>query len=67
MKTLELGYSFPKLQLQKLHLSVARIYAVGQNLFVWDKLKIWDPELANGNGMAYPPARTVTVGLNITL
>ncbi len=67
LKTLELGYSFPKLSLQKLHLSVARIYVVGQNLFVWDKLKIWDPELANGNGMAYPPAKTITVGLNITL
>ncbi|WP_114790641.1 TonB-dependent receptor [Niabella yanshanensis] len=67
LKTLELGYSFPKLQLQKFHMSVARIYVVGQNLFVWDKLKIWDPELANGNGMAYPPAKTITVGLNITL
>ncbi|MGC4235121.1 MAG: TonB-dependent receptor [Niabella sp.] len=67
LKTLELGYSFPKLLLQKCRLSVARIYVVGQNLFVWDKLKIWDPELASYDGMRYPPAKTITVGLNITL
>lgn len=67
LKTLEFGYTFPPQLLQKYHMSVARIYVVGQNLFVWDKLKIWDPELASGNGMAYPPSKTVTVGLNITL
>lgn len=67
LKLLELGYSFPKLLLQKYHMSIARIYVVGQNMFVWDKLNIWDPELASGNGMAYPPSKTITVGLNITL
>ncbi|MCH5599063.1 SusC/RagA family TonB-linked outer membrane protein [Niabella ginsengisoli] len=67
LKTLELGYSFPQLTLQKFRLSVARIYLVGQNLFVWDKLKIWDPELASGNGQAYPPSKTITLGLNIAL
>ena len=67
LKTLELGYSFPQLLLQRYRLSIARIYLVGQNLFVWDKLHIWDPELANGSGMAYPPSKTITLGLNITL
>ncbi len=27
---------------------------IGYNLAVWDKVKIWDPELANKNGKAYP-------------
>ncbi|MBZ4191696.1 SusC/RagA family TonB-linked outer membrane protein [Niabella beijingensis] len=67
LKTLELGYSFPKLLLQRFRMSGARVYVIGQNLFVWDKLKVWDPELASGNGMAYPPSKTITVGLNLTL
>lgn len=27
---------------------------VGYNLAVWDRVKIWDPELATSNGYAYP-------------
>jgi hypothetical protein len=67
LKTLEIGYSLPKSFLVKHHISTTRFFIVGQNLLVWDKLKIWDPELGSGNGMVYPLTKTITAGLNITL
>ena len=34
------------------------IQLVGMNLFVWDSVKLWDPELASKGGQEYPiPAR----------
>jgi TonB-linked SusC/RagA family outer membrane protein len=64
-KTLEIGYTLPKLLLSKLQIDGVRIFFVGSNLAVWDTLKLWDPELASGDGMKYPPAKTMTVGLTL--
>lgn len=64
-KTLEIGYTFPKKLVTKLFMNNARIYFLGSNLAVWDSLKLWDPELAVGNGAKYPPARSFTLGLNV--
>jgi len=42
------------------------IQLVGNNLYVWDKVKKWDPEQAYRNGRAYPiPSRyTLQLYLN---
>lgn len=65
-KTLEIGYTIPQSVLNRLHIGTMRLYLVGNNLFVWDKLKLWDPELASGHGMNYPPSRTITLGFNLS-
>lgn len=62
LKNLELGYSFPKKTLDKLHLGSLRIYASGYNLLTFDKLKIADPEAAT-SGQAYPLMKIVNVGV----
>ncbi|MCU7694160.1 SusC/RagA family TonB-linked outer membrane protein [Haoranjiania flava] len=63
-KTLEMGYSVPTRIVNKLGLSSSRIYLLAYNLLVWDKVKVWDPEMASSDGTRYPLPRTLTVGLN---
>lgn len=65
LKTLEVGYTLPKRLVNRLRMSSARVYFLGNNLALWDKLKLWDPELASGDGMKYPLSSTYTVGLKI--
>jgi len=67
LKTLELGYSIPQRISSKVNMNNVRFYLIGNNLFLWDKLKIWDPELGSGNGMAYPPMKSVTLGLTFNI
>lgn len=65
-KNLEIGYSIPKEIARKFLLEGARIYVMGNNLCLWDKLKYWDPELSNdNNGIKYPLSRTYTLGLEV--
>lgn len=65
-KTLEIGYTLPKKLTQKVSLQRVRLYATGNNLLVWSKFKMWDPEMA-GNGLAYPLQRVFNIGINIDL
>jgi TonB-linked SusC/RagA family outer membrane protein len=67
LKTLEVGYTVPKSLTSAAHLNTVRIFFIGTNLFVWDSLKLWDPELASGDGMKYPLAKTFTFGLTLNL
>lgn len=62
-KTLELGYSIPASISTRLHLRSLRVYLLGQNLAVWDKVKVWDPEMASSDGTRYPLPKTITVGM----
>jgi TonB-linked SusC/RagA family outer membrane protein len=67
LKTLEVGYTFPKTITNRAHINTLRIFFLGTNLFVWDTLKLWDPELGSSDGWKYPPAKTFTVGLTINM
>jgi hypothetical protein len=41
---------------------------MGQNIAVWDKIKMWDPELGNANaGLKYPLPKIWTAGIELTL
>lgn len=40
-----------------------RVSIIGDNLHVWDKVKIWDPEQASSNGSSYPLTRSFTLNL----
>jgi TonB-linked SusC/RagA family outer membrane protein len=66
LKSLEMGYTFPKHLLERVHMSTARIYANASNLFVLSKFKTWDPEMG-GNGLGYPVQRVVNLGINLGL
>jgi TonB-linked SusC/RagA family outer membrane protein len=66
LKTVEIGYSLPQQWVRKMYMTKARFYLLGNNLAVFDSLKLWDPELASGDGMKYPLSKTYTLGLNVT-
>ncbi|MBN2660146.1 MAG: SusC/RagA family TonB-linked outer membrane protein, partial [Tannerellaceae bacterium] len=67
LKNAEIGYTIPKRITQKIGSSTVRVYIQGVNLLTFSKFKLWDPELATGNGGIYPQMRTVCFGLNINL
>src|SRR5690606_11044734 len=55
LKNVELGYRFKETGLSKYGLKSGRIYLNGNNIHVWDNIKMWDPELGNKNeGLNYP-------------
>lgn len=62
-KTLEIGYTLPKAWTNKVRMGDVRFYFLGNNLCVWDSLKLWDPELASSDGMKYPLSRSFTLGV----
>jgi len=66
LKSLEIGYTLPKLLSQKLNVTKCRIYFNGLNLYTWAPFKLWDPELG-GNGFAYPIQKVFNIGINVTL
>jgi TonB-linked SusC/RagA family outer membrane protein len=67
LKNIELGYVVNTSKFGKGYLKAARIYAMGQNVALWDKVKLYDPELGNSaGGTAYPLPSTWTFGLEIT-
>lgn len=43
LKNIELGYNFDKKLLKKLNIEALRFYVQGNNLCVWDHIKMWDP------------------------
>lgn len=66
-KNFEISYTLPQKAAKRLMINNARIYLMGNNLFVWDSIKMWDPEMGSGScGTAYPLTRTFTLGLDVT-
>lgn len=63
LKTVEIAYSFSPAWLHKIRLKRLRISVMGDNLHVWDKIRLWDPEQASGNGAVYPLTRSWLVNL----
>lgn len=66
LKNVEIGYTLPKSLLTKIRLNNVRFFANGTNLYTWDKLKVFDPELPDGFGN-YPQQRVINFGLNIAM
>jgi TonB-linked SusC/RagA family outer membrane protein len=70
LKNISLGYSVPQNVLQKIHLTQARIYVTGQNLWEYTKLKgNFDPEVTGSGdvGVFYPLQRVVSFGIQLSL
>lgn len=65
-KNFEFSYRIPQNFARKMGMQQARIYLMGNNLCVWDNLKMWDPEMGSKkSGAAYPLPRTFTLGLDV--
>lgn len=55
LQEVTLNYNLkPKILREYLGVSSLDLQLIGYNLAVWDKVDLWDPELANNNGYAYP-------------
>ncbi len=68
LRQLSIGYTIPKSALARVHLSDARIYFSGENLFYWTKSELrkfnMKPDWA-GDVQTYPALRTLVFGINV--
>ena len=75
LKTVSLGYNLPKAFLNRAKIQAIRVFVSGQNLYTWTNYSGLDPEVSTYNTVlsggfdysAYPRARTIAFGLNLTL
>lgn len=67
LKTVELGYTFPKTLINRFKINSLRLFMIGTNLLTFSKFKMWDPELGNHDGGKYPLSKSVTLGLSVNL
>ncbi|MES2276110.1 MAG: TonB-dependent receptor [Bacteroidota bacterium] len=67
LKSLELGYQIPQDLLKKAFIRTARIYATGYNLLTWKDVGRFsvDPEIASGQGQAYPLTANYSLGIQL--
>lgn len=63
LRTLSVGYSFPKKLIEKAKMSNLRIYCTASNVFTCTKYQSYSPEASAGS---YPEPRTVIGGLNLS-
>ncbi len=70
LKNIQVGYSLPSQIIKKAHISRARIFFSGQDLFTFSQLGIFNrlvnPENQNNAGSDYPFFATAALGLNLT-
>ncbi len=67
LKNIEISYTFSKQLVNKLGIDNLRISANANNLFfLYDKVKMLDPESRSSTGWYYPQQRLISIGLNLT-
>lgn len=75
LKTVALGYTIPANKLKRAKIKSCRVYVSAQNLLTWTNYSGMDPEVNIYNSAvtpgfdwsAYPRARTITIGANLSL
>jgi len=65
LKNVQLSYQMNQSILQKIGIKSSTLSLIGDNLYVWSKVKLFDPTQASSNGAQYPLQRVVTVQLNM--
>lgn len=66
LKNIELGYSLPKnLWRNTTVISGIRLFVRGTNLLTFSKFDLWDPEVENTTGAAYPIMKSLSAGLKL--
>ena len=63
LRTLSLGYTFPRELISKIRIEKLRIYATATNLATFTKVLSYSPELTPG---AYPEPQTFVFGVNLS-
>ena len=67
LKNVDVSYRFTNNWLKsRVGVESATLSLIGENLHVWDKVKLFDPSQASGNGAEYPLQRIYTLQLNLT-
>lgn len=69
IKTINLGYMFPKTITSKIGLSSLKVFVTGENLLTFraDKvMKDFDPESATGRGLGALGTKSIAFGLNVS-
>jgi TonB-linked SusC/RagA family outer membrane protein len=66
LKNLEIGYNIPPKITKRIKISNSRVYLNGQNLFLWDKLKYWDPESIQSRLVLHPVMKVYNIGISMT-
>ncbi|MGJ1411547.1 SusC/RagA family TonB-linked outer membrane protein [Sphingobacterium thalpophilum] len=64
LKNMEIGFTLPQHWSRKIAASKVRLYVNGNNLFTWDKVKLFDPE-ENYGSPGYPLMATYNFGVNV--
>lgn len=67
LQEVTLNYNLKSEWLKKIKISSVDFQLVGNNLFLWDKVKLFDPEQAHRNGEVYPIPTTYTLQMYINL
>lgn len=67
LQEVTLNYNLKADWLKKLNVSSIDLQIVGNNLLLWDKVKLFDPEQAYRNGEVYPIPTTYTFQMYINL
>jgi len=66
LKNLQVGYTFPKKWMEKIHIQRLRLYMTASNVFTITKYTGYDPEIGGGVDYGnYPQSRTFIFGLNV--
>lgn len=69
LRNVEVAYTFKNGVIKKIFAqsknASLRIYANGQNLFTWDKLKYVDPEANTTSAFSYPQLRIINFGVQL--
>jgi len=75
LKTVSLAYTVPAQFMRRYKMKSLRLYVTAQNLYTWTRYTGRDPEVSTRNSTltpgfdwaAYPMARTIVFGLNLSL
>jgi hypothetical protein len=65
LSNVQLSYQTKASFLRKAGISGATFSLIGENLHVWDKVKLFDPAQASSNGSRYPLQRVYTLQMNL--
>lgn len=63
---IELGYSFKKKWLAPIGMQALRFYVLANNVALFSKWDMWDPETGTSNGNKYPLPRKINFGIRTT-
>ncbi len=71
LKNLNVSYTVPRSVVSRVGLTKCVLYVSGTNLLTFSNLDIFkatfDPEITGQNGRDYPPIKTVSLGLRLTI